>query len=325
MVSLLRVDDSSARLSHDEAVAAKRPKSSEAGDGRTAATADPWPMGTAEAAPGGSRAKAAQQWLAGRADTATGRFVMQWFRAYFAASRNSACAATLYTSLSVLPTALAGIAYLHLSKSDSNAFADRVVSHLRLHGDTADLVHATFASTSSNVLAATLAAVVGFLLWGIGIGQIYRDVYARAWGVEVESTASDQIRFTVFFFVFSGAVALLVVSASALRATGWPVLIAVWAVGSIVYWLWTPTYLLRRAVSLRQLLPGALLASFVVGGTIAFAPFYLSPTMNQNGAAFGSFGVVVTIIAYLFIIVTISMVCAVFAPVWARARAAGDG
>jgi uncharacterized BrkB/YihY/UPF0761 family membrane protein len=63
-------------------------------------------------------------------------------------------------------------------------------------------------------------------------------------------------------------------------------------------------------------LPGALLAAFVIGGTIAFAPFYLSATMNENGRAFGSLGVVLTILAYMFIVIAISMVCAVFPPVW---------
>jgi uncharacterized BrkB/YihY/UPF0761 family membrane protein len=39
--------------------------------------------------------------------------------------------------------------------------------------------------------------------------------------------------------------------------------------------------------------------------------------MNQNGAAFGSFGVVLTLLGYFFIVITIAMICAVFAPVWA--------
>jgi uncharacterized BrkB/YihY/UPF0761 family membrane protein len=281
---------------------------------------DPVSVGTTEISSSGGRVKAVQSWLAGRTDTSVGRLAVRWFRGYFEASRNSACAATLYSSLSVLPTALVGVAFFHLSSSDSNAFADRIVAHLRLHGATASLVHATFASASANVVAATVGAVVGFLLWGIGIGQIYRDVYARAWGLEVETSAGDQVRFTVFFFVFTGVLALGIVSASALRASGWLVLLVVWAVGSTAFWLWVPSFLLHRAVGIRALLPGALLASFLIGGTIAFAPFYLAPTLNKNGTAFGSFGVVLTMLAYLFIVITMSMMCAVFAPVWNQWR-----
>jgi hypothetical protein len=277
-------------------------------------------MGAAEIPSEGGRVKAFQDWLVRRADTPVGRLAARWARAYFAASRNSACAATLYSALSVLPTALLFLAYFHRSSGDANAFAERLVAHLRLHGATADLVYATFGSTSDNVLAATLATVVGFLIWGIGIGQIFRDLYARAWGVEVESTAADQGRYVVFFFVFSAVISLMIASASELRASGWLVLVPVWTVGSIVFWLWTPMFLLRRAIGLRALLPGALLAAFVIGGTIAFAPFYISPAMNANGKAFGSFGVVLTILGYFFIIVTIAMVCAVFAPVWREWR-----
>jgi hypothetical protein len=43
--------------------------------------------------------------------------------------------------------------------------------------------------------------------------------------------------------------------------------------------------------------------------------------MNANGRAFGSFGVVLTLIGEVFIMITLSLVCAVFSPVWADWRA----
>ena len=67
------------------------------------------------------RAQALQDWLTGRADTRLGRLALQWFRAYFEASRNSGCAATIYSSLSVFPAALVAVAVLHPSKSTVNA------------------------------------------------------------------------------------------------------------------------------------------------------------------------------------------------------------
>lgn len=42
--------------------------------------------------------------------------------------------------------------------------------------------------------------------------------------------------------------------------------------------------------------------------------------MNANGTAFGSFGIVITMIGWLFIMLTMSLVCAVFSPVWANWR-----
>ena len=57
------------------------------------------------------RVRAVQDWLRRRADTSVGRLALQWFRGYFEASRNSGCAATVYSSLSVLPAALVAVAY----------------------------------------------------------------------------------------------------------------------------------------------------------------------------------------------------------------------
>jgi len=268
---------------------------------------------------GGSRLAAAHGWLHERTDSGIGRLVLLWFRRYFEASRNSGAAATTYVTLSVLPTGLVIIAIFNLAKGDENAFADRLISHMNLDGSTASLVHDLFGTTANNVLAASVTIVIGFLLWGLSIGQQYQDVYARAWRIHV-GTAADQALFTIWFFAFSGLVALMTVSAADLRAAGWLVLLPAWIAGSMIFWLWTPRFLLHREVSLRSLLPGALLATFVVGGTIATSPLWIGPTLDQNAKAFGAFGVVIGLLAYVLIVVTISMVCAVFSPVWAEWR-----
>ncbi len=266
------------------------------------------------------RVKSLLDWLGRRGETPVGRLSLQWFRAYFAASRNSGCAASIYSTLSVLPAVLVAIAVVHPSSGDTNLFAERLIDHLKLTGSTASLVHDTFGSASSNALAATIGVVISFLLWGIGIGQIYQDVYARAWGIKV-GTLADQGLYAIFFFVFTGAIALAVVSASSLRAAGWLVLVPVWLVASTVFWLWVPRFLLHRKIGLRALLPGALLATVVLGGATATAPLFVAAPLNANGRIYGAFGVVVTVIGYVFIMITMSLVCAVFSPVWANWRA----
>jgi len=273
---------------------------------------------TGEVAPGG-RVGRILHWLTARADTPLGRLALQWFRAYFAASRNSGCAATIYSALSVLPAALVAIAVFHPTSGDTNLLAERLVDHLKLTGASASLVRETFGSASSNALAASIGVVVSFLLWGIGIGQIFQDVYARAWGIKVGSLA-DQGLFAIFFFVLTGALALGVVSGASLRAAGWLVLVPVWLVASTAFWLWVPRFLLHRRIGLRELLPGALLASVVLGGTVATSPLFVASPLNTNGRLYGSFGVVVTFIGYVFVIVTMSLVCGVFSPVWAEWR-----
>jgi len=270
----------------------------------------------------GGRVEAVQQWLARRADSAIGRLALQWFRAYFEASRNSGSATTLYAFLSVGPLLLAVTGLLHAAGSDTNAFAERLVDHNHLTGATAGLVRDTFGTASQNALAASVTAVIGFLFWGIGIGQIYQDVYARAWGIQVR-TLSDQVRFTVWFFVFSGAAGLFVVAGGTFRNAGWAALIPAWLVGSLALWLWTPRYLLRGRIGLRRLLPGAILATILIGGAIATSPFFLGPWLNSEGRDFGSFGVVLALVAWAFVLATMSLACAVFSPVWIAWREAG--
>ena len=269
---------------------------------------------------GGGRVEQILGWLRERSDRPLGRLALQWLRAYFAASRNSGCAITIYSSLSVLPAALVFVAALYAA-SNVNVFAQHLVHHLKLTGSTADLVEQSFGTASSNALAATLTMVVTFLLWGIGIGQLYQDVYARAWGIKVGS-ASDQVLYAIFFFVFAAALALVLVATSELGDTGrWLVLVPAWILGSLAFWLGTPHFLLHRKISARQLLPGALMATLVLGGTAVFSPLFLAPALTTNGKAFGSLGIVLSIVGYLFVMVTLSLVSAVFSPVWFAWRA----
>jgi hypothetical protein len=265
------------------------------------------------------RASAVQQWLVRRADTPIEHLGVLWFRRYFEASQNSGCAATLYGFLSVGPLLLAATGLLHAAGSDTNAFAERLVEHNGLTGETANLVRATFGTASENAVAASVSAVVGFLLWGIGIGQIYQDVYARAWRVHAR-TLSDQVRFTVWFFVLSGLLGLFVLFSGDLKDIGWFALIPVWLMVSTAFWLWTGHYLLHGQIGQRQLFPGALLASLLVGGAVATSRFFLGPWLNSDGERFGSFGVVGSLLAWGFILVTLSTVSAVFSPVWVEWR-----
>jgi membrane protein len=264
---------------------------------------------------GGDRADAIQAWLRRRADTAVGRLALQWFRGYFAASRNSGCAATIYSSLSVVPAVLVAVAYFHPLQNNANLFAQRLVTHLKLTGATATLVQGTFGTASANALAATVTVVITFLLWGIGIGQIYQEVYARAWRIKIGSMA-DQGLFALFFFLVTAAIAVAMVAAARLRSVGVLVLLPAWLIAATVFWLLVPSLLLHRRVGLRALLPGALLASVVLGGAVATSPLFLAAPLNQNGKAFGSFGVVLTVLGGVFIMITMSLVCAVFSPVW---------
>ena len=267
----------------------------------------------------GTRVGRIRNWLASQTDSWVGRISFLWFKRYMEASKNSGASTSAYFMLSVFPTALAAIAYFGKSGGDVNALAERLITRMHLTGDTAEIVRQTFGTTANNALAASLAIVISFLFWGIGIGQIYRDLYNRAWKVQT-ARASDQVLFTIWYFVTCGVLGVMFVATTQEASSRRPLFIPVWFAVSILFWLWTPRFLLHREVSIKKLLPGALLGAFVLGGTVGTAPLWMGPTLNQNAKLFGPFGVVLALFAFVLIAITISMACAVFAPVWEEFR-----
>jgi uncharacterized BrkB/YihY/UPF0761 family membrane protein len=269
----------------------------------------------------GTRVGRIRGWLARQTDSWVGRLSFLWFKRYMEASKNSGASTTAYFMLSVVPTALVAIAIFSHSGGDTNALAERLVARMHLTGDMAEIVRQTFGTASDNLVAATVGVVISFLFWGIGIGQLYRDVYTRAWHVET-AQATDQVLFTIWYFVTCGFLGAMSAATTEAASSKRPLFIPVWFATAILYWLWTPRFLLHRKVPTRKLLPGALLGAFVLGGTVGTAPLWMGPTLNQNAQAFGPFGVVLALLAFMLIAITISMVCAVFGPVWEEFRQA---
>jgi uncharacterized BrkB/YihY/UPF0761 family membrane protein len=267
----------------------------------------------------GTRVGRIRDWLGRQTDSWIGRLSFLWFRRYMEASKNSGASTTAYFMLSVVPTALVAVAIFGQSGGDANALAERLITHMHLSGDTAEIVRQTFGTTSDNLVAATLAVVISFLFWGIGIGQLYRDVYMRSWRVET-AQASDQVLFTIWYFVTCGLLGAMFLVTTETASSNRALFIPLWFTVSILYWLWTPRFLLHKKVPTRRLLPGAVLGAFVLGGTIGTAPLWMGPTLNQNAQAFGPFGVVLALLGFMLIAITISMVCAVFGPVWEEFR-----
>ncbi len=60
------------------------------------------------------------------------------------------------------------------------------------------LVLGTFGSVAANAAAASIVGLLGFLIFGLGVGKILQDVYVRAWGTPVGSL-KDQWRFALWF------------------------------------------------------------------------------------------------------------------------------
>lgn len=68
---------------------------------------------------------------------------------------------------------------------------------LRIHQPAIALVDSAFGSEASNAAAASVVGLLGFLVFGLGLGKILQDVYARAWRIHAGSPA-DRWRFAIW-------------------------------------------------------------------------------------------------------------------------------
>jgi len=255
-----------------------------------------------------------------RQNSPVGRLAVDWFQRYFEASRNSASAATLYIFIAVMPVCLAVIGLIDAASNAENTFSKNLIEHLHLHDKSAAIVTDAFGTASQNVLAASLTAVVSFLIWGVGIGKLFQDVYSRAWRIELQTTAADQARFAIWFGAIAGLLTLEVAYWHRFDASDWLIGVPVWIGGMTVFWLWTPWYLLHHRIRLGALLPGALLTAVVLGGASLFSPLTLGAWMNLYASYFAAFGVVLALAMWMLVIVALALTCAVFAPVFADRR-----
>ena len=168
--------------------------------------------------------------------------------------------------------------------------------------------------------AASVLGLLGFLIFGHSLARIVQDVYARAWRISVGS-AVDRWRFALWFVVATLLLGLQVTEESAVSALGWALASPIGMLVLVAFWLWTPWLLLHGRIPLRALLPGALLVAVIYLGAVTASEFVLGFWVTDNGRFFGSFGVVLALLAWAQVIAVIWLGCAVFAPVYAEWRA----
>ena len=260
-----------------------------------------------------------ERWLERQASGRLGSLVMGCVLRYAESSENSAEALVLGTFLSVVPALLAVYALSDLSAGSGNGIAQHLIYRLHIHAPAARLVTSAFGSEASNAAAATVIGLLGFLIFGLGLGKIVQGVYARAWRIEVRSL-TDRWRFALWFVVSTILLGLQVTEESLVSSLGWVLASPVGLVVLVAFWLWTPWLLLHRTVSLRSLLPGALLVAVVYMLAVTVSEFVLGYWITDNGRFFGSFGVVLALVAWAQVVAGIWLGCAVFSPVYAEWR-----
>jgi uncharacterized BrkB/YihY/UPF0761 family membrane protein len=248
-----------------------------------------------------------------------GSLVLGWLLRYGESSENSAPALVLGTFLSVVPALLAVYALADLSAGSGNGIAQHLIYRLHIHPPAVALVASTFGTETSNAAAASVAGLLGFLIFGLGLGKIVQDVYARAWRISVGS-AADRWRFAVWFVVSTTLLGLQVSEESVVSLVGWVALSPIGLAVLVAFWLWTPWFLLHHQIKLRLLLPGALLVAVTFMGAVSVSELLLGYWITDNGRFFGAFGIALALLSWAQVLAGIWLVCGVFSPVYAEWR-----
>ncbi|MGP7998639.1 MAG: YhjD/YihY/BrkB family envelope integrity protein [Streptosporangiaceae bacterium] len=253
------------------------------------------------------------QWAGGR----PGSLVLGCVLRYLECTENSAEALVLGTFLSIVPALLAVYALSDLSYGSGNGVAQHLIYRLHIHQPAARLVSSAFGSEASNAAAATVLSLAGFLIFGLGLGQIVQRVYARAWRIDAGSPA-DRWRFALWFVASTVLLGLQVTEQGVVSFLGWVLASPIGFAVLVAFWLWTPRLLLHGRVSVRRLLPGALLVgvAYLIAATVS--EFVLGYWITDNGRLFGSFGVVLALVAWAQVVALIWLGGAVFSPVYAE-------
>jgi hypothetical protein len=107
-----------------------------------------------------------------RSSSRFGSFLLGCLRRYAESSRNSATALVFNVFLSVVPALLAVYALAGLGRGADSVIAVHLIGHLHLHGSTAVLVSRNFGRRYRNAAAASVIGLLGFLIFGLGIGNL---------------------------------------------------------------------------------------------------------------------------------------------------------
>ena len=206
---------------------------------------------------------------------------------------------------------------------DPAALTNHLVSRYRLSSATAATLRGVFFRDETHKLGTALIAIASALLFGIGFGRVLQLVHARTWRIELNTKATDHVRYAAVLLVLVGLVVLLLVQTTALAGTpAWDedVLALGWFIVLLAYFVWAPRLLTHRLISARDLLPGAALTAFGLVVLVLASSFVLATWIDFYSKDYGGLGVVMALFFWLGFGSTIVVASASLAPALAGRR-----
>jgi membrane protein len=268
-----------------------------------------------------SRITRAREW-AEHQDRATrrGAAVDAWQRYRAVDGPLQSALLSLYFLVAVIPALL--VIESHVDR-DPNALARHIVHHFGLSPQSARLIRGVLAGDHVHPLGSALIAIGGALFFGLGFGRVLQLVHARAWGLTLKGGAADQLRFAAVLGGIYGLVLLLLVQLNELHgAPAWAewLLALGWVLVLVGFFAWAPHFLTHRQLSLRDLLPGAVVTAVGVVAVMMVSSFFMERWVDLYARDYGGFGVVMAIYFWLAFSSAVIVWAAAISPALAQRR-----
>ncbi len=264
----------------------------------------------------------AQAWADRQEEDSRSGVAVGWFGRYRQADGQLfALLLAAYFFVTLLPAAIAMGSY---AGGDPKAVAVRVIARLHLTGQTATLTRDVLEGAGGHQLTATLIAVASVMTFGLGIGRTLQLVYSRVWDIPATRGLVDQARYALWLLVFLAGCLLYVMEEALLRsASGWIewALAPLWVAAIVGLLAWTPVFLLHSRVTIRDTMPGALLATAGLVGLRALSSILFTNWLNWYSKYYGGIGIVMAIFFWLVLATTLLIVTSALSPAYAVRRA----
>lgn len=223
--------------------------------------------------------------------------------------------------IAVIPLLILGYAFLEAFNPE-RSFGTVAVHTFHLTGSTARLVEDTFTNARSGKNTALSISLISLLITGFDISATVQVAYARAFQVTPLSGFPKYARGA------SWLVVLLAVTGGSLTgrylASGRPwwfvvLVVAGYLLAQFGFFIMTPRLLLDLPFAWRDLVPGATVSTLAAVIVAAVSSWELHSWLRAYGDAYGSFGISLSIIAYVSVIALFWVwVAAVMGTYWER-------
>ena len=201
-----------------------------------------------------------------------------------------------------------------------------MIARLHLTGSTARLFSDVLSNVGTKQLGATLLALANLVFFGFGFGRSLQLAHARSWGVEVKKDLLGDLG--LYFIALLTMVAFLTgrllseEAAAGLASWATWALIPVWFVVVLAVFTFLPWILLHRQITVRQLLPGALLTTLGLVGMRIISQILFVNWLVWYSSYYGGFGIVMALFFWLMIASTIIVIAAALSPALSAHREA---